>query len=49
MFEDTRIVVQCFLRHMRATRVLARVYGFKHVPLVEPEVHGQIISPSGCE
>ena len=49
MFEDTRIVVQCFLRHMRATRVLARVYGFKHVPFVEPEVHGQIISPVGRE
>ena len=40
VFEDTRIVVYRFLRHMDAARVLARVYGFKHVPLVEPEVHG---------
>ena len=49
VFEDTRIVVQCFLRYMIPARVLARVYGFKHVPLVEPEVHGQIISPFGRE
>ena len=40
VFEDTCIVVQCFLRYMIPARVLARVYGFKHVPLVEPEVHG---------
>ena len=49
VFEDTRIVVQYFLRYMIPARVLARVYGFKHVPLVEPEVHGQIISSLGCE
>ena len=49
VFEDTRIVVQCFLRYMRATCVLAQMYGFKHVPFVEPEVHGQIISSIGRE
>ncbi len=47
MFEDTCIVVQCFLRYMIPARVLAGMYGFKHVPLVEPEVHGQVISPIG--
>ena len=40
VFEDARIVIYRFLRYMRTSRVLARVYGFKHVPLVEPEVHG---------
>ena len=49
VFENARIVVQCFLRYMIPARVLARMYGFKHVPLVKPEVHGQIISAIGRE